>query len=232
MLPTIEQINSSELFALHAPWRDQSENDNDDEEGPREEADIHHLWLPYLEENRALEDQAPNQFEPLDEWPKVYTPDGLQNHFPMGVTAWQASVPLPSLILMIPPNSPKLDKDHFLRNFHSYEALKRYSLGAGKDRKQFAFCPYCRVQFENQVAAFSHVRRHVNYEYLCEVCAKYHTCNYSTMKRHILAKPQRGHPGKKNPLKVQLPWATHPTRATVKVQPQRQVTTKQHKGSI
>ena len=86
-IPTIQQINSSELFALHAPQKGKLENDDDDEEGPPKEADIHHLWLPFLQGNKALGDSPPAQFEPPGDWLKVYTPKGLQTYFPMGVTA-------------------------------------------------------------------------------------------------------------------------------------------------
>ena len=53
-IPTIQQINSSELFAFRAPQRGKSENHDDDKEGPPKEADIHHLWLPFLQGNKAL----------------------------------------------------------------------------------------------------------------------------------------------------------------------------------
>ena len=83
--PTIQQINSSELFVLCAPQKGKSEND--DEEGPPREADIHRLWLPFLQGNKALGNCPPSQFEPPGDWPKVYTPGGLRSYFPMGVTA-------------------------------------------------------------------------------------------------------------------------------------------------
>ena len=109
--------------------------------------------------NKALGDCPPSQFEPPGDWPKVYTPEGLQNYFPMGVTAEDMSrQPLPSLIIVVPPNSPQLEKEHFLDHLHSHEALQRYSLGVGKLRKQFAFCPYCGIRSENQVSAYSHAR--------------------------------------------------------------------------
>ena len=85
-IPTIKQINSSELFALRAPWREQSENDSEDDEGPQEEADIHLLWLPYFKEMGILGDCTPAKFEPPLRWPKVYTTEGLKCHFPMGIT--------------------------------------------------------------------------------------------------------------------------------------------------
>ena len=174
-IPSVQQINSMELFALCAPQKGKSVNDDDDEEGPPKEANIHHLWLPFLQGNGVLGNCSPSQFEPPGDWSKVYTSQGLQTHFPMGVTAWKSCELLPSLIIMVPPDSPQLEKEHFLDHLHSYTALKRYSLGVGKQRKQFAFCPSCGIQLENQVSAYSHVRRHLNIEFLCEACAKFHT---------------------------------------------------------
>ena len=87
----------------------------------------------------------PSQFNPPGNWPKVYTPEGLQNHFPMGVTAWKPHQPLSSLIIVVPPDSPQLEKEHFLDHLHSHKAQQRYSLETGKLRKQFAFCPFCGI---------------------------------------------------------------------------------------
>ena len=42
-IPSIQQINSSELFALRAPQKGKSENNDEDEEGPPKEANIHQL---------------------------------------------------------------------------------------------------------------------------------------------------------------------------------------------
>ena len=126
-IPTIQQINSSELFALRAPQKGKSENADDDEEGPPKEVDIHHLRLPFLQGNKALGDCPPSQSKPPGDWPKVYTHEGLQTYFPMGVTAWKPRQPLPSLIIVMPPNSPQLEKEHFLDHLHSHESLQRYS---------------------------------------------------------------------------------------------------------
>ena len=197
-IPTIWQINSSELFALHAPLLGKSDNNDEDEEGPVKEANIHCLWIPFLQGNGTLGDCPPVMFRPPGNWPKVYTALGLQTHFAMGVTAWKSHEPLPSLIIVVPADSPELEKEHFLDHLHSDTALKRYSLGAGKQRKQFAFCPSCGIRSENQVSAYSHARRHLNVEFLCEACAKFHTRIYSRMNKHLTecraipSRPQRG----------------------------------------
>ena len=156
----------------------------------------------------------------------------------MGVTAWKPCQPLPSLIIIVPPNSPQLEKEHFLDHLHSHKALQRYLLGTGKLRKQFAFCPYCGIRSENQVSAYSHARRHHNIAFLCEACAKFHTQSYSQMNKHltecraISSKPQRGQPlGKKAAVRAQPVHAAQPSGVASRTQRSSKVTTKQHKGS-
>ena len=155
----------------------------------------------------------------------------------MGVTAWKSCVPLPSLIIVVPPYSPQLEKEHLLGHLHSHAALQRYSLGVGKLRKQFAFCPYCGIRSENQVSAYSHVRWHLNIEFLCEACAKFHTRAYSMTNKHltecgaISSKSQRGRPiGKKAAARAQPVHAAQPSGAASRTQKSSKVTTKQHKG--
>ena len=133
-MPSSQQINSSELFALCAPTpqKDKSENDDEDEKRPYDEANIHDLWLPFLQGKKALRNCPPSQLKPPRDWPIAYTSEGLQTHFPMGVTTWKCCVPLPRLIIMVPPDSPPLEKAHFLEHLHSHVALIRYSLGTRK----------------------------------------------------------------------------------------------------
>ena len=237
-IPTIKQINSSELLALCAPQKGKLENDDDNEEGPPKEADIHHLWLPFLQGNKALGNCPPSQFDLPGNWPKVYTPGGLQNHFPMGVTVWKPRQPLPSLIIIVPPDSPELEKELFLDHLHSHKALQRYSLGTRKLSKQFAFCPYCGIQSENQVSAYSHARQHHNIAFLCEACAKFHIRSYSQMNKHltecraISSKHQRGRPlGKKAAVRAQPVCAAQLSGVASRTQRSSKVTTKQCKGS-
>ena len=80
-VPSVQQINSTELFALRAPLKGMSENDDEDKEGPPKEANIHHLWLPFLQGNGALGNCPPSQFKPPGDWLQVYTSQGLHAHF-------------------------------------------------------------------------------------------------------------------------------------------------------
>ena len=123
-IPTLQQINSSELFTLRAPQKGKSENNDEDKKGPPKEANIHQLWLPFLQGNKTLGDCPPAQFEPPRDWSKVYTPQGLQTYFPMGVTAWKSHEPLPSLIIVVPPDYPQLEKEHLLDHLHSMQLCR------------------------------------------------------------------------------------------------------------
>ena len=214
--PTIEQINKSALFTLRPPskeYKDEAQEE-DEEIDLREIANIHHLWMPHFQKLGVLANCAPSRWQPLVGWPKLYTPGSLAKHFPAGISAWKTGQDLPSLIVVVPPDSPRLSQDHFLNCLHSVAALRRYSLGTGKDRKQFAFCPYCGVRSENHKSAHSHVRRHLNCEYLCEACCKWHTRSWVQMNKHLdecrSAQATHGAPGQaavtgssKKPMKKQ-----------------------------
>ena len=141
--------------------------------------------MPHFQKLGVLADCAPSQWQPPVDWPKLYTLDSLAKHFLAGISAWKSWQDLPSLIIVVLPDLLRLGQDHFLNYLHSVAALKRYSLGTGKDRKQFAFCPYCGVRSENHKSAHSHSRQHLDYEYLCEACCKGHTRSWVQMNKHL-----------------------------------------------
>ena len=186
-MPTIEQINASALFTLWPPAKEVKEGaqDEDEEVDLCEIANILHLWMPHFQKLGVIANCAPSQWQPPVGWPKLYTAETLAKHFPASISAWKSGQKLPSLIIVVPPDSPTLAQDHYLNCLHSVAALRRYSLGTGKDRKQFAFCPYCGVRSENHKSACSHARRHHNCEYLCEACSKYRTRSWVQMNGHL-----------------------------------------------
>ena len=93
--------------------------------------------------------------------------------------------PLPSLITLMNHQMAQIAKYHFLSCLHNMATLKKGSIGLGEDQKQFSCCPYCGVRGENQDSAYSHARRHLNYELLCESCLTFHTFSTGNMMRHI-----------------------------------------------
>ena len=103
---------------------------------------------------------------------------------PEAVTNWGKD-PLPSLIALINHQMALIPKHHLLSCFYNMAALKKGSIGEGNDRKQFSCCPSCGVRGENQDSAYSHVRRHLHYELLCESCLDFHTFATGHMTRHV-----------------------------------------------
>ena len=183
-LPTRAQIDASDIFTICPP---QPQEDKE-ERAKVNVIDVHSYWLPYLHEQEALGDCPPKEFEPPVGWPKLYTTEGLREHVPEVVTKWGKD-PLPSLIALINHQMALIPKHHLLSYLYNTEALKKGSIGVGKDRKQFACCPSCGVRGENQESTYSHMRRHLHYKLLCESCFDFHTFTTGHMNRH--ARPVR-----------------------------------------
>ena len=178
-LPTQEQIDASENFALHPPQPQEKE-----EKAKVDMIDVHSHWLSYIEEEEALGDCPPKGFEPPGEWPKLYTAEGLKEYVPEAVEKWGKG-PLPSLIVLINHRMALIPKYHVLGCLYNTEALKKGSISAGKDWKQFACCPSCGVQGKNQESMYSHMRRHLHYKLLCESCLEFHTFATGYMNKHV-----------------------------------------------
>ena len=181
-LPTQAQIDASDIFTICPP---QPQEDKE-ERAKVDVIDMHSYWLPYLQEQEALGDCPPNEFEPPADEPKLYTAEGLREHVPEAVKKWGKD-PLLSLITLVNHQMALIPKYHLLRCLYNMEDLKKGSIGAGKDRKQFACCPSCGVWGKNQESTYSHMRRHLHYELLCESCFDFHTFATGHMNRHVKA---------------------------------------------
>ena len=180
-LPTREQIDASENFALHPPQPQLKEGKD-----KVNMIDVHSHWLSYIEEEEALGDCPPKEFEPPGEWPKLYTAEGLKEYVPEAVEKWGKG-PLLSLIVLVNHRMALIPKYHLLGCLYNMEALKKGLISAGKERTQFACCPTCGVRGENQESMYSHMRRHLHYELLCESCLELHTFTTGYMNKHVEA---------------------------------------------
>ena len=80
-----------------------------------------------------------------------------------------------------------IPKYHLFGCLYNMEALKKDSIGAGKEQMHFACCPTCGVRGENQESMYSHMRRHLHYELLCESCLELHTFATGYMNKHVEA---------------------------------------------
>ena len=140
-IPTWKQIDESDIFTIHLP---QPQEDTKEERVKVNVMDVHSYWLPYLHEKEALGDCPSKEYQPPAGWPKLYTAEGLQDHVPEAVKKWGKD-PLLSLIALINHQMPLIPKYHLLSCLYNMAALKKGSIGAGDDQKQFSCSPSCGV---------------------------------------------------------------------------------------
>ena len=120
-------------------------------------------WLPILMEEGLLVEY------PAD-WIPLYTRDGLQKYLPAGLSAFPNQGVL-SLIAVAPPEfRVGTGKEFLLCNFHRHGCLMRQSFSLDGRRRQLAFCLYCEVINKNSDTALSHVRKHLNLQFVCGGC--------------------------------------------------------------
>ena len=149
--PSKEDINTSECFMPQAAASEP--------EPP--EVVVNH-WLPILQEQGYLAECHPNKFTAVEDWVPLYTPEGLEKHLPVALSAFVSTEP-PSLTAVVPPQIRMgIDKEFLLTSFHWHECLVWQSINIGGKCRQLAFCPYCRVVNENSKTTLSHVRKHLD----------------------------------------------------------------------
>ena len=75
-------------------------------------------WLPILQGQSHLVECHPNKFTGVEDRVPLYTPDSLQRHFPVALSAFVNTNP-PSLMAVVPPEfSIGMDKKFLLTNFY------------------------------------------------------------------------------------------------------------------
>ena len=123
-------------------------------------------WLDILRQDGILVECPPDQFTAPDDLIPLYTNVGLQHYLPAALSAFQ-NQGVPSLIAVTPPDfHVGSDKEFLLSNFHRHMCLVRQSFNIEGRCRQFAFCPYCGVINENSDTAISHVRKHLDLQFV------------------------------------------------------------------
>ena len=118
--PSKEDINTSEHFIPRAAAL---------ESEPPEVITDH--WLAILQEQGLLAECHPNQFTALVDWVPLYTPNGLEKHLPVALSAFVNAGP-PRLTAVVPPEfCVGTDREFLLTNFHPHECLVRQSISIG-----------------------------------------------------------------------------------------------------
>ena len=124
-------------------------------------------WLPILRAESLLVECTPDQFTTTADWVPLYTHEGLQKYLPAVLSSF-TSQGMPSLTAVVPPEfCVGTDKEFLLSNFHRHECLMWQSLNLAGRCRQLAFCPYCGIFNENSDTALSHVRKHLDLQFVC-----------------------------------------------------------------
>ena len=142
-------------------------------------------WLPNLRRDCLLVECPLDQFTAPADWIPLYTREGLQKYLPAALSAFP-SQGVPSLVAVAPPEvCVGTDKEFLLCNFHQHECLVRQSFNLEGRRRQLAFCPYCGVINENSDMALSHVRKHLDLQFVYGGCFSRSFLNGPALNKHM-----------------------------------------------
>ena len=142
-------------------------------------------WLESLREDGILVECQLDQFTAPDDWILLYTRAGLQHYLPAALSAFQ-NQGVPSLIAVAPPDFyVGYNKEFLLSNFHRHVCLVRQSFNIEGRRRQLAFCRYCGVINENSDTALSHVRKHLDLQFVCGGCFSKSFLNGPALHKHM-----------------------------------------------
>ena len=142
-------------------------------------------WLPILRREGLLMECPPDQFTALVDWVPLYTHEGLQKYLPAALSSFP-SQGAPSLTAVVPPEfRVGTDKEFLLSNFHCHQCLMRQSFSLDGRHRQLAFCPYCGVINENSDMALSHVRKHLDLQFICGGCYSKSFLNGPALNKHM-----------------------------------------------
>ena len=142
-------------------------------------------WLDNLRKDNILVECPPDQFTAPADWIPLYTSEGLQQYLLAALSAFP-SQGVPSLIAVAPPEfHVSSNKEFLLCNFHQHRCLMRQSFNIEGKCRQLAFCPYCGVINENSDMALSHVRKHLDLQFVCGGCFSRSFLNGPALNRHM-----------------------------------------------
>ena len=142
-------------------------------------------WLPILRREGLLMECPPDQFTTLVDWVPLYTHEGLQKYLPATLSSFP-SQGTPNLTAVVPPKfHVGTDKEFLLLNFHHHQCLVRQSFSLHGRHRQLTFCPYCGVINKNSDTAFSHMRKHLDLQFVCGGCCSKSFLNGLTLNKHM-----------------------------------------------
>ena len=142
-------------------------------------------WLPILRREGLLVECPPDQFTAEVDWIPLYTCESLKKYLPAALSAFP-SQGTPNLVAVAPPEfRVGTDKEFLLCNLHHHQCLMRKSFNLEGRHRQLAFCPYCGVINENSDTALSHLRKHLDLQFMCGGCNAKSLHNGLALNRHM-----------------------------------------------
>ena len=142
-------------------------------------------WLPILRAEDLLVECPLDQFTATVDWVPLYTCKGLQKYL-LAVLSSFTSQGAPSLTAIVPLGFRMgMNKEFLLLNFHRHKCLMRQSFNLAGRCRQLAFCPYCGVINENSDMALSHVRKHLDLQFICGGCYSKSFLNGLALHKHM-----------------------------------------------
>ena len=144
-------------------------------------------WLPILRRDGLLVECPPDQFTAPVDWIPLYTCESLQKYLPAALSAFPSQGILCLIAIMPPKFHVGPDKEFLLCNFHHHSCLVRQSINLEGRCRQLTFCLYCRVIKENSDTALSHVRKHLDLQFVCGGCFSRSFLNGPALNKHMKA---------------------------------------------
>ena len=142
-------------------------------------------WLPILRVEGLLVECSPDQFTATADWVPLYTREGLQKYLPAVLSSF-TSQGMPSLTAIVPLKfHVGTDKEFLLSNFHRHECFMWQLFNLTGRCRQLAFCPYCGVINKNSDTALSHVRKHLDFQFVCGGCYSKSFLNGPALHKHM-----------------------------------------------
>ena len=142
-------------------------------------------WLPILRKEGLLVEHPPDQFTTTADWVPLYTREGLQKYLLVALSSFM-SQGMPSLTTIVPPEfRVGTDKEFLLLNFHQHGCLMRQSFNLTGRCRQLAFCPYCGVINKNSDTTLSHMRKHLDIQFICGGCYSKSFLNGPALHKHM-----------------------------------------------
>ena len=164
------EIEVDKTFKLRGP-----------KDGPKSITNISKHWVSHLADLNVLGEAPIKEFEPIKGWPQIYTWENFAKHANDIATGglWSRRAK-PSLVVIVPADSPKLTSSYFLTLLHKEKSITRKSVyyrkvepDGKKFRVQYSFCAYCGVLSMNKRSGYSHLRKHLGVEFVCGGCLGY-----------------------------------------------------------